>query len=236
MIFGRFKSFWTSFWMRFAGLSRAGRVAMWLATWFVPPFSGRCILARMNKRGYVSWSATVYHNNLILGDNIFIGDRVIIYKDSEGGPVELGKRVHLYGDTCIQTGQGGSLTIGENTHIQPNCQFSAYKGSIHIGKEVQIAPHCAFYPYDHSFSAGELIARQPLTTKGGIVVGDGAWLGFGVIVLDGVRIGKGAVVGAGAVVSRDIPDGAVAAGAPAEVIKMRSAPSNIENGKTNGKK
>jgi acetyltransferase-like isoleucine patch superfamily enzyme len=60
-----------------------------------------------------------------------------------------------------------------------------------------------------------------LKTKGGIVVGDDVWLGFGVVVLDGVRIGKGAVVGAGSVVTRDIPDNAIAVGVPARVVKMR---------------
>ena len=218
----RVKSYWTRFWMRFAGLGRFGRTAMRLATWFVPPFYGRCILARMSRKGFIAPTAVINHNDLILGDNIFIGDRVVIFKDSDGGPVTLGTRVHLYGDSYIQTGQGGSLTIGDNTHIQPNCQFSAYKGPIRIGKEVQIAPRCAFYPYDHGFDPGELIARQPLTTKGGIVIADDAWLGCGVIVLDGVRIGKGAVVGAGAVVTRDIPDGAIAAGVPARVIGLRN--------------
>ena len=61
-----------------------------------------------------------------------------------------------------------------------------------------------------------------MQTKGGIVIEDDVWLGFGVIVLDGVRIGKGAVIGAGAVVTKDIPEGAIAAGIPARVIKMRS--------------
>ena len=86
---------------------------------------------------------------------------------------------------------------------------------------MEIAPNCAFYPYDHGIEPGQLVAAQPVRTKGGISIGDGAWLGFGVIVLDGVRIGKGAVVGAGSVVMHDVPDGAVAFGVPARVIKMR---------------
>ena len=234
MIADRLKSYWTRFWMQFAGLGKFGRTAMWFSTWFVPPLYGRCILARMNRRGYISWSARIHHNNLTLGDNIFIGDRVTIFQDSVGGSVELGKGVLLLGDTYVQTGAGGSLTIGDNTHIQPGCQFSAYKGPIQIGKDVEIAPRCAFYPYDHGFGPGELIARQPLTTKGGIVIGDDAWLGYGVIVLDGVRIGNGAVIGAGAVVTRDIPDGAIAAGIPARVIKMRSDVSHKEQAERKG--
>lgn len=51
---------------------------------------------------------------------------------------------------------------------------------------------------------------------------DGAWLGVGVIVLGGVRIGAGAVIGAGSVVTQDVPDGAIAVGVPARVVKMRS--------------
>jgi acetyltransferase-like isoleucine patch superfamily enzyme len=59
-------------------------------------------------------------------------------------------------------------------------------------------------------------------TKGGIRVGDDAWLGFGVVVLDGVSIGKGAVIGAGAVVTSDIPDNAIACGVPAKVVRARA--------------
>jgi acetyltransferase-like isoleucine patch superfamily enzyme len=60
-----------------------------------------------------------------------------------------------------------------------------------------------------------------LESKGNIIVGDDAWISFGVIVLGGVSIGPGAVVGAGSVVTRSIPDGAIAIGNPAKVVKMR---------------
>jgi acetyltransferase-like isoleucine patch superfamily enzyme len=213
---------WSRFWMKFAGLSYGGRIATWLAGWFAPPYKARRHLARYSPKGYISPSATIYHPHLQLSAHVFIGDRVLIFQDRDGGSVELGEGVNLHYDTCIQTGQGGSLKIGPDSHIQPRCQFSAYKAPIVIGRGVQIAPNCAFYPYDHSIAPGELIKNQPLQTKGGIVIDDDAWLGFGVTVLDGVRIGKGAVIGAGAVVTKDVPDGAIAAGVPARVINMRS--------------
>ncbi|WP_104546869.1 transferase [Chroococcidiopsis sp. TS-821] len=218
---------WAAFWMQFAGLNGIGRITTWIATWFTPPYYARRRLARFNAKGYIAPSATIYHTQIKLGKHIFIGDRVTIFEDKkepniDSGSVEIADRVHLYGDTIIQTGEWGRLTIGSDTHIQPRCQFSAYRAPIQIGRGVQIAPNCAFYPYDHGIAPGELISKQPLQTKGGIVVEDDAWLGFGVIVLDGVRIGKGAVVGAGAVVSRDIPDNAIAVGVPARVVGMRS--------------
>jgi acetyltransferase-like isoleucine patch superfamily enzyme len=221
MIIGKLKSKWVHFWMLFAGLSRFGRIATRLAILFAPPYYGRCYLAHLNPKGYISPSATLYHNSIFFGHNIFIGDNVIIYQDKDGGSVEIGDRAHIYRETVIQTGSGGSLKIGDNSHIHPRCQISAYKASIHIGKEVQIAPNCAFYPYNHSIKPGRLIQEQPLSSKGDIIIGDDAWLGFGVIVLDGVHIGKGAVIGAGSVVTDSIPDGGIAAGAPARVVKMR---------------
>jgi acetyltransferase-like isoleucine patch superfamily enzyme len=219
---GVFSAAWTFSWMQFAGLRYFGRIATCLATWFAPPYKDRRRLACYNSKGYIAPSATIYRANLQLGANIFIGDRVVIFQNTNGGSVELAERVHLYSDICIEIGDGGSLRIGPDTHIQPRCQFSAYKGPIQIGRSVQIAPNCAFYPYGHSVAPGELIKNQPLQTKGGIIIDDDAWLGFGVVVLDGVRIGKGAVVGAGAVVTCDVPDGAIAVGVPARVVNMRT--------------
>jgi len=207
--------------MQFAGLSATGRVATWIAGLFAPPYRGRSYLARLNARGYVAPSATIYHRDLVLGKNVFVGERVTIYQGPDGGAVSLGDGVHVHQEAVIETGRGGALTVGAGTHIHSRCQITAYCGSITIGSDVQIAPSCAFYPYDHSFLPGKLIRMQPLKTKGGIVIEDDAWLGFGVIVLDGVTIGAGAVVGAGSVVTRSVPAGAIAAGTPARILGNR---------------
>jgi acetyltransferase-like isoleucine patch superfamily enzyme len=208
--------------MLFAGLSWPGRIAYRFASWGAGPYKACGPLARLNSIGYIAPSASLYHKDLRLGTHVFIGDHVIIYQaDKSAGPVELAERVHLHRDTIIEVGAGGSLAIGANTHIQPRCQFSAYTGPIRIGAGVQIAPSCAFYPYNHGFSPDKPIVRQANHTKGGIIIGDDAWLGVGVSVLDGVRIGTGAVIGAGSVVTHDVPDGAIAVGVPARVVKMR---------------
>ena len=47
-----------------------------------------------------------------------------------------------------------------------------------------------------------------------------AWIGAGATILPGVRVGRHAVVGAASVVTRDVPDYAVAVGNPARVIKL----------------
>lgn len=202
---------WSFFWMRFAGLRYGGRIATWLATWLAPPYKKRRPLARYNSQGYIAPSATIYHPNLQLGANVFIGDRVSIVAGHNSGSVELAEGVNLHNDTCLQTGDGGSIKIGADTHIQPRCQFSANQGIIQIGSGVQIASSCIFCLGD----------GHPLSTNREIIVEDDVWLGHGAFISDGVRIGKGAVIGSGAVVEQDIPDGAIAVGVPARVIGSR---------------
>ena len=220
---------WTRFWMRYAGLSRFGRIATHLAVWFAPPHKARTSLANMNPQGYIAPSVTIYHADLQLGAHVFIDERVVLFQREGGGPIEMGDRVCIYRDTIIETGYGGRLTIGDRASIHPRCQINAYKVPIRIGSGAMIAPNCALYPYDHGVAPDRPIIAQPIVSKGEIVIGDGAWLGVGVIVLGGVTIGQGAVIGAGSVVTDNVPDGAIAFGVPARVVKMRSDLKSTEH-------
>lgn len=213
---------WKTFWMRLADVRPLRPAATRMAAIFSPPFYGKIELSGRNRTGFISPKAILHHDRLRLGANVFIDDSVLIYRDSDGGPVELADRVHLHRGTVIQTGAAGSVTIGPDTHIQPRCQFSAYGGPIRIGARVDIAPNCSFYPYNHGIAPDRSIRSQPIETRGGIIIGDDVWLGVGAILLDGVNIGAGAVIGAGSVVNRDVPACAVVAGVPARVIRYRS--------------
>jgi acetyltransferase-like isoleucine patch superfamily enzyme len=221
---------WAALWMRFAHMALIGRTAVRLAGLAVPPYKGRLRLAQLHRRGYIAPSARLHHPSVDLGEHIFIGERVVIYgKDAgKGDFVKLGDRVCIHQDSVIETGLGGRVVIGAGTTMQPRCQISAYVGAVEIGCDVQIAPGCAFYPYQHGMLPDVPMKGQPLTSKGTIAVGDGAWLGFGVVVLDGVRIGAGSVIGAGAVVTADVPDGCVAVGVPARVIGTRGSFARTE--------
>jgi acetyltransferase-like isoleucine patch superfamily enzyme len=50
----------------------------------------------------------------------------------------------------------------------------------------------------------------------------GASIGSNATILCGVEVGAGAIVGAGAVVTKDVPPGAVVAGNPARVLRVKS--------------
>ena len=196
-------------------------LSMRLAAMFCRPAYGRYRLARYHAHGWVSQKAKLSHGALRSGRNVFIDDGALIYGDRGGGEVHLGDGVHLNNGVEIVTGVGGSVEIGDETHVQPRSFLVAYKGSIKIGRHVQIAPHCGFYSYDHSSAAGQPLHRQQISSRGDIVVADDVWLGFGVVVLSGVTIGSGTVVGAGSVVRKSLPAGVIAVGSPARVVRER---------------
>ena len=62
----------------------------------------------------------------------------------------------------------------------------------------------------------------------GVVIGHDVWIGTNALFVSGVTVGNGAVIAAGSVVSHDIPDYAVVAGNPAQVIKYRFDKSTID--------
>jgi UDP-N-acetylbacillosamine N-acetyltransferase len=80
---------------------------------------------------------------------------------------------------------------------------------------------------DHDCTIGDGAHVCPgVHLAGHVVVGHSAWIGIGAIVLNGVRIGAGSTIGAGSVVIRDVPEGVVAFGNPARVVRSARDPKH----------
>lgn len=217
-----FRQSWRAAWLARSGPGSLGTLAARIAAWGTTPYHGRAFLANILPKGFVAASSSIAHPDMRFGKHVYIGDNVVASSGDGSGKIILGDQVQIYGDTFLDTGSGGSIHVGEGSHLQPGCHVHAHLSDIRIGRNVEIAAGCGFFSYDHGVELGTLIMAQPLTTKGGISVGDGAWLGYRVTVLQGVNIGDGAVIAAGSVVVHDIPANAIAAGVPAKVIKYRA--------------
>ena len=113
------------------------------------------------------------------------------------GNIFYGNKIEIRPNTEI-TARNGKIVIGNNCFINRNCMIVS-RDSIRIGDEVTIGPGTSIYDHDHNGNGG--YATAPIS------IGDGAWLGAGVIILKGVNIGKKAIVAAGTIVTCDIPDG-----------------------------
>lgn len=93
--------------------------------------------------------------------------------------------------------------------------------NIKIGKFVWINTRCDI---GHDVEIGcysTLFTR--INVGGGVHIGKDCVIGTGVTIKPGVTIGDGCIIGGGAVVVKDIPDGMVAAGCPAKIIKANRA-------------
>jgi acetyltransferase-like isoleucine patch superfamily enzyme len=119
-----------------------------------------------------------------------------------------------------------AVVLGDGTSIAGGCVISAAR-SIVLGRRVLIARNVYLADHSHAFEdTTTAVMDQGIDRLLPIAVGDGAWLGENVVVGPGVTIGRGAVVGANSVVLADVPDFAVAVGAPARIVRslaVRSA-------------
>lgn len=138
------------------------------------------------------------------------------------GQIRIGARVQI-GPFCrIGALDDARIEIGDGSELVGGSSLFAHAEGIEIGRGVLMAWNVQIYDSEHEIGARDKWIRTQGVGRGGKVrIADGVWLGANVVVLRGVTIGRNAVVGANSVVTRDIPDYATVAGAPAVVIKQR---------------
>ncbi|MCQ2137432.1 MAG: acyltransferase [Bacteroidales bacterium] len=112
----------------------------------------------------------------------------------------------------------GSISIGKNVLLAKN-SFIDYSGEIIIKDNVRITNGVIIETHHHPFHSNYRLSKDAVPSH--LIIEDGAVIGSRAIILSSChRIGKYARVGAGSVVTHDIPDFAIAIGAPAHVIKL----------------
>jgi acetyltransferase-like isoleucine patch superfamily enzyme len=137
--------------------------------------------------------------------------------DTWTGPITIGSGCGIFGGD-IQ----GTLIVGDNVNLVNLCRAggsSLYK--VTIGSGTWIAPNAYIVPTTHAYKRRDLTISQQGSHGADITIGEDCWIGINVVISPGVTIGKGAVIGANSVVTKDIPEYAIAVGAPARVIGER---------------
>ncbi len=127
---------------------------------------------------------------------VFIADGVHII-----GDVEIGKNSSVWYNTVIR-GDVNYIRIGERTNIQDNTvvHVTNKKFPTHIGSNVTIGHSAVIHA---------------------CTINDYSLIGMGAVVLDDANVGPFALVAAGAVVTMGmvIPEGMLAAGVPAKIVR-----------------
>jgi acetyltransferase-like isoleucine patch superfamily enzyme len=205
-----------------------------LACWFLAPAPGALgyflrgkLYPRMlglSGRGLVMGRNVCLRHprGIRLGQGVVVDDNCVLDAkgDSDDG-IRIGDGVVIARNTILSC-KGGGIDIGDNSNISANCMLVS-ETRLSIGRNVLIAGMAYIVAGgNHGIERTDVpIISQPMTQKGGVIIGDNCWLGANVTVLDGVTIGRDTVVGAGAVVTESLPEFAIAVGAPARVVRMR---------------
>src|SRR5262249_39304089 len=113
-------------------------------------------------------------------------------------------------------------SVGDNVNLEQNVHIVCHN-RIRIGNNVSITGNCAIVDVTHpcfEVHTGVKIGSTILDQDSFVEIDDGAFIGYGAVILPNVRIGKCAVIGANSVVCRDVPPYSIAGGVPARLLKQ----------------
>lgn len=136
----------------------------------------------------------------------------------------LGRGVRLAPNSSFRNGErialGDQVQVGEYSALWAGGKTSW----IRVGDRTTFGPGCFVTAADYGLAAGQRITDQEMVERD-VIIGPDCWIGTKAVLTAGITIGEGAVIGAGSVVTKDVPAGAIAAGIPARVLRMRSSAS-----------
>lgn len=183
------------------------------------------VLGEVGQNPIFGRNIVIRHGHKIrLSDRVVIDDNVVLDAkgiDNEG--ITIGEDSFI-SRNCVLSCKGGNIRIGRNVSLGVNDLIHAEQGSdVSIGENSSIAAF-VYFVGGGNYRLDRLdipIKEQGAYSKGGVVIGPGAWVGSHVQVLDGVKVGRDSILAAGAVVNRDVPDYAIVGGVPGRIIKSR---------------
>lgn len=116
----------------------------------------------------------------------------------------------------------GEATLGPRCSVWYNAVIRADEAPITIGAETNVQDCAVIHvSMGHPTVVGEGVTIGHGAIVHGCTVGSNTLIGMGAIILDDAEIGRDCIIGAGALVTKGthIPDGSLAFGNPARVIR-----------------
>jgi acetyltransferase-like isoleucine patch superfamily enzyme len=110
------------------------------------------------------------------------------------------------------------VLIGDNVSVGFGCTLSCVN-RLDIGDDVTIGDNVYIADSNHDYSNPTLSVLNQTLLVGKVFIGRGAWIGYGAFLSGDVSVGEHSIIGANSVVTRNVADYTVVAGAPAQPIK-----------------
>jgi acetyltransferase-like isoleucine patch superfamily enzyme len=140
------------------------------------------------------------------------------------GRITIGTDLNLtssFSPVELVTAPSGSIEIADNVLLNYGTYVSA-RTRVTIGPGVNIGPYCVIDDSDATVDHPHEHGAAPIS------IGAGTWLAGRVTVLPGATIGANSVISGGSIVSGTIPDGVIARGIPARVVRVITPASQAE--------
>ena len=202
----------------------------------LPPHGGAVALFRFLRRNgmlnakyarlalRLAWLKLRFRGRLQTDGLCFIGPGVHI-QIGRGAVLRLGRWSWIGHGSKIRVHEG-EASIGAKSVLGQEVTISVFQ-HVSIGRECIVADRVMLIDFDHGVVEVERPIRMQGIYKRDVRVGHNCWIGYGACILRGVSVGDNCIVGTNTVVTRDLPDNAVAAGAPARVLRTRDAPERL---------
>lgn len=179
-------------------------------------------------------------SSITVGRNSIMNDTILLSNDL----IEIGKLVQIKEKSVLKAFKG--VKIGDRTIIDRGVVVAGLQSErsyfevgsrcvvlhhtyINNAREVIIGDNVGIGGYCMIFTHGvwQNVFKGYPYKFGQVEIKDDAWLPWHVFVMPGVTIGKGATIAGGSVVTKDIPDYCLAAGAPAKIIRRENYPKQV---------
>jgi acetyltransferase-like isoleucine patch superfamily enzyme len=167
------------------------------------------------------------HTSIEIRDRLHIGAHGSVHERCEisGRNVSIGQELWMLPGAKIGGGSAfelsSSFVAGHYLHLGVDALVNTAR-EVHIGHEVGLGTRTAIYTHGAYASA---LRGFPVAFEG-VSIGDFTWIP-GAVVNPGVSIGRNCVVGVNSLVTRNLPDGCLAAGSPATVIRESRYPKPL---------
>jgi acetyltransferase-like isoleucine patch superfamily enzyme len=113
------------------------------------------------------------------------------------------------------------IELGDGTQVNNNAFIKSEGAGIQIGAQALLGSYVEILDSDfHDLHPSRRRGGQPRMAP--VELSENVFIGDGAKILKGVQIGAHSVIGAGSIVTTSIPEGVIAAGNPARVIRELS--------------